>query len=181
VDTLTFISNIVESLAWPSALAAITIVLRKPLFDLIPLLRKLKYKELELEFSETLSHTKELQKNSGAEEPELEKKISRLIQLIEIAPRAAIVESWIDLERSIIKLAIRHGVSEEHATSKNSCALGKVLKSSNVISEKQYELFSTLRSLRNNAVHLDYFDISEMTAKEYVAQAGLLTINFDRQ
>jgi hypothetical protein len=50
MDALQFTSSLVGSLAWPSVVLAIVVALRKPLSDLLPLLQRLKYKDLELDF-----------------------------------------------------------------------------------------------------------------------------------
>jgi len=47
MDTLTFISELIKAVAWPMTAIVLVVLLRKPIIELIPLLRKLKYKELE--------------------------------------------------------------------------------------------------------------------------------------
>ena len=54
MDTLTFVSEALKSLAWPVVVVFLVLMLKKPITELIPLLRKLKYKELEMEFSEAV-------------------------------------------------------------------------------------------------------------------------------
>lgn len=58
MDVLTFISELIKSLAWPVAIIILVILLRKPIVELIPLLRRLKYKDLELEFSQEVTELK---------------------------------------------------------------------------------------------------------------------------
>lgn len=50
MDWLTFISKLVDSLAWPVAGVLLGLIFRKKLLDLIPLLRKVKAGPLEAEF-----------------------------------------------------------------------------------------------------------------------------------
>ena len=49
MDWLTFISNLIDSLAWPVALVIALLAFRKPLTSVIPMLKRLRYKELEVE------------------------------------------------------------------------------------------------------------------------------------
>ncbi len=50
MDWLTFLATIIQAVAWPVTIVAIAYLLRKELRALIPLLTKLKYKDIELEF-----------------------------------------------------------------------------------------------------------------------------------
>lgn len=50
MDWLTFISQVIGALAWPSAVITIFLGLRKPIRDLLPYIQKLKWKEVEIEF-----------------------------------------------------------------------------------------------------------------------------------
>jgi len=54
MDWLTFVTKIIESLAWPVSIVVIVLILKKPISALLPLLRNLKYKDLELSFGEEL-------------------------------------------------------------------------------------------------------------------------------
>src|SRR5260221_11590560 len=54
MDWKTFFANIISSLAWPAAAVAIIVLLRIPVARLVTLLRKLKWKDLELDFAEKL-------------------------------------------------------------------------------------------------------------------------------
>jgi len=54
MDWLTFISNTIKAISWPTAVIILVIILRRPLVRLLLLLRRLKYKDLELDFGERL-------------------------------------------------------------------------------------------------------------------------------
>lgn len=49
MDWLTFISSVISSVAWPSALVIGLLVFRKPMTNAILSLKRLKYKDLEME------------------------------------------------------------------------------------------------------------------------------------
>jgi len=62
MDWLTFFSKIIDSIIWPLVIIVAGIILRKPLSSLIPLLRKLKYKDFEAEFSKEVSELRHIVK-----------------------------------------------------------------------------------------------------------------------
>ena len=55
MDVLTFISEIIKALAWPLAVVTLVFLLRRPVIEVFPLLRRLKYKDIELEFAQEVS------------------------------------------------------------------------------------------------------------------------------
>lgn len=59
MDWLTFISKIVEALAWPGVIALVVILFRSKLADLVPRLQQFKYKELEVLFNTIQKQTEE--------------------------------------------------------------------------------------------------------------------------
>ena len=50
MDWLTFISKLVEALAWPAVVVGVLLHLRKEFPSIVRSLRKLKFKDVELEF-----------------------------------------------------------------------------------------------------------------------------------
>jgi hypothetical protein len=48
--TLDVLSKAIESLAWPSALVASILILRRPIARLVLLLRRLRFRDLEIDF-----------------------------------------------------------------------------------------------------------------------------------
>ncbi|MGY8590239.1 hypothetical protein L0935_18570, partial [Paracidovorax citrulli] len=64
MDWLTFISKLIDSIAWPVAAVLLGLIFRKKLAELLPLLRKVKAGPLEAEFEiatkQVLASTAEL-------------------------------------------------------------------------------------------------------------------------
>lgn len=50
METLNVISKAIESLAWPAALFASVAILRRPLARLVLLLRRVRFRDLEVDF-----------------------------------------------------------------------------------------------------------------------------------
>jgi len=86
MDALTFISELIKAVAWPVTAIALVVLLRKPIVELIPLLRRLKYKELELEFAQEVSELKAeveaIAKEKGEEAPSIASTSSNLLNLV---------------------------------------------------------------------------------------------------
>ncbi|MGH2397987.1 MAG: hypothetical protein ACRDFW_13640 [bacterium] len=59
MDWLTFIARVIDAAAWPVTVFVILLLLRKPLSGLIPLLQRLKYKDLELEFGRQIQEVRQ--------------------------------------------------------------------------------------------------------------------------
>src|SRR5690606_42060334 len=106
MDALTFLSEIIRSVAWPVTVVVLVVVLRKPLVELIPLLRRLKYKELELEFSQQVSELKAEAESISREHPEEQGQISprsnSILNLVSFSSHASIMEACVEVESSAI-------------------------------------------------------------------------------
>lgn len=175
MDVLTFLSEITRSLAWPLTAVVLVFVLRRPIVELIPLLRRLKYKELELEFSQQVSELKaEAEAISGEQEEEQERvspRSNRILNLASFSARAAIMEAWLEVESAAIAVASSFWNQPPSDTFKNYPKLGEYLLQCKVINEKQLDIFNKLRQLRNKAVHAEELELSEKDAKSYVQLA----------
>lgn len=54
MDWLQFVSSVIGALAWPAAVITIIAQLRAPLGKLVPLIRTLKYKDLQIDVGQEL-------------------------------------------------------------------------------------------------------------------------------
>lgn len=175
MDALTFLSEIIRSVAWPVTVVVLVVVLRKPLVELIPLLRRLKYKELELEFSQQVSELKAEAESISREHPEEQGQISpssnRILNLVSFSTRASIMEAWLEVESAAIAVASSFWNQPPSDVMKNYPKLGEYLLQCKVINEKQLDIFNTLRKLRNKAVHAEELELNEKDARSYVQLA----------
>jgi hypothetical protein len=70
MDGFTFTTELIKALAWPSSVIILVFLLRKPIIELVPLMKKLKFKELEMEFSQEVKALKsEVKETSGVGTP----------------------------------------------------------------------------------------------------------------
>ena len=165
---------------------AILLLLRRPLLGLIPLLRKLKWKELELEFEQKLIELKAgaVQALPAAGEAAPQPVVpppaaSRLIQMAELSPRAAIMEAWIAVERAAAN-AISRRLPEGNVAWSDS-QMGQMLATHNILNDQQLRIYNELRQLRNKAAHHDDFPIEAERAADYVRLAEELSSYLDRK
>jgi len=175
MDALTFLSEVIRSVAWPVTVVVLVAFLRKPLIELIPLLRRLKYKELELEFSQEVSELKAEAESISQECPEEQSRISpsssRILNLVSFSSRASIMEAWLEVESAAIAVASSFWNQAPSEAMKNYPKLGEYLFQCEVINEKQLDIFNSLRKLRNKAVHAEELELKEKDARSYVQLA----------
>jgi len=176
MDSLTFISELIKAVAWPVTAIVLVILLRKPIVELIPLLRRLKYKEFELEFSQEVSELKAeveaIAKEKGEEAPSIASTSSNLLNLLAFSTRAAIMEAWLEVETAAVTVASSFWGQSPNDTYRNMPKLGEYLLQCKVIDEKQLAVFNKLRQLRNKAAHAQDLELSENDARSYVQLAS---------
>lgn len=109
MDGFTFTTELVKALAWPSSVIVLVFLLRKPIVELVPLMKKLKFKELEMEFSQEVKALKsEVKETSGVGTPTIivsEPTNSKALDLLSFSTRAAIIEAWIEVEAAATEVA----------------------------------------------------------------------------
>lgn len=185
MDWLTFIAQLVTALAWPLSLVVAALLFRKPLIELIPALRRLRFKEFELEFGRELLEAERraiiIRPSPVTQQVDRTAVPERLQQIAAVSPAAAIIESWRDLEAAAADATARRGISVVGG----SWQLFEALKSQGVLNSTQAAILDNLRNLRNKAVHapegnlaveqaLRYAEIATMMA-DYLRRTGEAT------
>lgn len=172
MNWLEFIAEAIKALSWPITVVLIIYLLRKPLSELIPLLRKLKYKELELDFGKQI---KELSEKATKELPVVEKIDlvteevgEHLTEIAQVAPRAAIIEAWIELEKAAIAALEKRSFKATSRELRTPRLLEASLIKAEILDKNKITIFSDLRRLRNAAAHAYEFALEPNTAIEYV-------------
>jgi len=176
MDWLSFVAAMTAALAWPLTLVAIFLALRRPLRDLIPLLARLKYKDLELDFGRRLAEASaEVAALPALRAPgALPAGDDPLIGLAAAAPRAAILEAWLRVEAAALAAARRRGTAEPVSSLRAPVRLIEALEELGVIDARQAAVFHELRSLRNSAAHALGFEPTPEAARDYVRLAARL-------
>jgi hypothetical protein len=175
MNWLEFFAAVVDSLAWPSALVILVVLLREPISGLIPLLHRLRYKDLELEFGRRLEAAKSeaavLQLPPAPSEalrpPQESEFIERISTLAGTSPRAGVLEAWRELEDAAASAARQRGhigPKQYHRTPAN---LVRALRKSSQVDSGIISLLEDLRIMRNRAAHATDFALSVDSAMEF--------------
>lgn len=178
MDSFTFTSEIVKALAWPAAVILLVLFLRKPIVDLVPLMKKLKYKELELEFSKEMQDLKSEAVEASPKTTEkgpVKFEPSKAFDLVLYSTRAAIIEAWIELEAAAVEIASSFWNQGPSDVFRNDPKLGEYLHQCKVLDDKQLTIYKKLRQLRNKSAHTEELNLSENDARAYVEMASNLT------
>lgn len=203
MDWMTFVVGVLKAIAWPATLLLLVFLLRKPIRDLVPLVRKLKVKEFELEFAHAVAQLgvdmqpelKESIPSSRAgtldEARSQSSKISapvaavvraakarreeEVLRLASLSPRAAIMEAWAEVEAAAAETAASFWGPGNHPEIFRTMAhLGEYLLQCKVIDTGQLVAFNKLRELRNKSVHAEELNIGVDETRRYVELAFTL-------
>jgi len=168
------IASILNAIAWPIAAVAIVAMLKRPIGVLIPLLRKLKYKELEVEFENELKEieiqTTEERKALPPTPQQESEQTDFQSQIQGLHPRAAILETWIEFEHTAYFIAQKFKLIDINRRV-SFHELLKILQKNEIIEVHDIENINRLRKLRNSAVHERDIFISQSDAEQYTKVA----------
>jgi hypothetical protein len=181
MNWLTFISEIIKALAWPVAAVAMLLLLRRSLLILIPRLMKIRYKEFEADFSETLRRVELRAENaqlpSANQVGEIilghpEHAPDKYLRMAQISPRAAILEASRDLD-----FVVRHASTgedfndiqtEEHPDL--HFTISRLVRDQK-LDRASADLYEELSNLRNRALHAYDHEVTPDAAYDF----GLLS------
>ena len=175
MDTLTFVSKLVDSLAWPVAGIILGLIFRKKLLDLIPTLRRVKAGPLEAEFelatkqvlAETValgSKAVEAQALPSSSVPSVEETTARLVAA-RTEPTASIIEGWSALDGELHKLGRQTGVIGDPLQSQQK--VYQEMIGSELLPAETKNLVCELRQLRNQVAHAKVIPTPE-SAQDYL-------------
>ena len=183
MDWKTFFSRLIDSIVWPITIFLLVVLLKKPLIELALTLKKLKFKDLELEFGRELVKVQQLEK----EEPQAPKDdfikdlAERYKELADISPQACILDAWKELE-----VAARNAVSrtfphpDEIRNIHTPMSIGNMLLKREILNKRQLEIFTRLRLLRNKAAHSVAIPLKKSEAVEYATSVLHLVLYLNK-
>jgi len=176
MDWLTFITKIVESLAWPIVVLVLGLMLRRKLLEIIPTLRKLKAGPVEAEFElaakQALANAEEtkIQGLAEASVPVIKTEVGseQVIAKLREArgdPAGAILEGWAKLDGELFRLGLQVGAVVDPL--ENTGKVYNAVMSSGVLPAQTMSLVRELRDLRNLVAHVRVKPTAE-AAQDYV-------------
>ncbi len=177
MGTLQFVAAVVSSLAWPSAVCAVAVALRRPFARLLPRLSHLKYKDLEAYFTNEISEIRAEAQAANLKAPPTSESgetdlFDEVNAVAEISPVAAIPLAWTAIEREIIRTMERVGIPEDgrHLAGANI----RILERAELIDRETANILNRLRSLRNEAAHagVSLIRLSRSDVEEYARLAA---------
>lgn len=178
MDLPTFVVELIKALAWPGVVLTVVLLLRKQLRALLPLLTKLKYKDLELAFgreaAEARAEAAELPPPPGRTLAQLPPVSLAVQRLLTVSPRSAVIEAWREVEEAARDVAISRQVMQPGLGTIPPGKLANVLAAHNILQPPHLGLFHDLRALRNQAAHVPEFALSDEAARDYVGAAARL-------
>ena len=167
MDWLTFIAKVIEVLAWPVVVLMVATLFRQPIIELIPAVRRLRYKEFEVEFSRGLLETQQRAAVAGPERAQIPptgmETLARLQRVAAVAPSAAVLEAWREVEAAVADAASNYGLT---ATG-GSWELFYGLRKLKVLDSTQVETLEALRKHRNKVAHARDGEVTDDQALRY--------------
>jgi len=173
-ETLKFVAQMVSALAWPATTIVCILLLKKYLSSLIPMLRTVKYSDVEIKFGKEVSELAMSANVSSLPSNLSESKISPwedLISLAKVRPRTAIRSAWQRVEQAALQLTKDRNIEVSEASMSMPMVVGAILLNQGAISTSQYDLLSRLRALRNEAEHAPPDTIDSENAAEFIGLA----------
>jgi hypothetical protein len=193
MDWLTFIASVLQSLAWPLTVITLALIFRNAIKTLLSEIISVKSKWFEIGFDKRIEQVAREAERVLPEHPApIQIRVSdavsvhtgddiavdsnqkvllqanaqeRFLRLVDSHPAAAILESWLDLETDLRKLAEKHDIDRSDKLSTRQIA--QELRERGVLDEETLNIFSKLRDLRNVVVHTRVDSITPNLALEY--------------
>ena len=171
MDWLTFLAQVIGSLAWPVTIIIVVLLLKDQIASLFPFLKRLKAGPVEAEFERGIQEAKTEAANLPAPEAlpaPMDARRQQLIQIAYINPRTAILDAWQGVEFSVKKAAIQRIGGSPMPDISSALKMVRELAKSNIITPDDVALFHDLRGLRNQATHAPDFNPTLESALNYI-------------
>lgn len=176
MDWLTFLAKLVEALAWPTVVVAFGVAARKHIPSALSRIKELSLPGgIKAEFSQTLDKVeseKEIVTSQSIITLEASiPKSTDMLELAEIHPEAAVIESYKNVESILIEIRSRLGIP---AKSNLNSVINRMLQLK-LIDISVSNMFRNFRYARNLASHAGANDrISPSAAIEFINQSRFL-------
>lgn len=183
MNTLQFIASLVASLAWPITAVGLVLLLRGLLLSLAPLIRLVKYGDLEVSFGREIAELNREADTALPGRPEEAMQRADWVELTKLAtvrPRSAVRSAWRLVETHLVQLAQKHHLSVAASAWEMPMVLGALLLNAGALTDGQYSLLSNLRKLVSDAERAPTNTLSGEDAEGVVALAMRLSVALER-
>lgn len=184
MDWMTFVTKLVDALAWPVAATVIALHFREQIKLLLGKIRTAKGVGIELSFAHEAEKAAAMAATMNAAVPtpaELPGPPGRpgtspaVAQFVapgeEDRPTARVLDSWLQIERAILAVVREKGVYVPENQTRNPAAWLAALKKEKALPPETLELIEALYRLRNQVAHASDFEPDIRAAKYYEVSA----------
>lgn len=170
-------ASVVGSLAWPATLIVVLVLIRKELPGIARSLRKLKYKDVELEFGEAAKQVAVEAKDvislpADAEIAMPSQTAERKLRFSTV-PAVVILQAFLRLEGVAVEALSCKVPNVRWDDVKSPSLIGRALRENGILDDQQFDVFDELRRLRNQVLH-GVDDLASESAENYLAAAERL-------
>lgn len=181
------IIQLINSIKWPVVVIIIFIINRRPIANIIPFIKTIKYLNFEATFEKDIKKFEKDTKNlpaiinvkvkdeiKGSDTVSVKKDFddsNRSVQLAKIDPRSAIIDAWRNLELVILDKAQELNIPIKQNTMK----IVKSLWNKGILELADKKLIENSSHLRNKAVHVKGFELSFIDSVTYSNAVGKLS------
>lgn len=171
MDLLTFISKIIDSIAWPIVVLILGLVLRERISSLLPFLRKIKAGPVEAEFDAEVRKVLEGSKEIIAKSPATSSKTQEAdVALAKIYtakhdPTNMVLEGWRNVDGALFRFGKDAGVIVDPMDSSSKVYMGVI--STDLLEFETKKLVVELYEMRNRVAHAKIKPSME-SAKDYI-------------
>jgi hypothetical protein len=175
VSWLAFAASLIHSLAWPAAVTAVVIVLRRPISTALGRgVHRVRAGPVEVEFDQELAEVREELRRSpelaAATPPVLPVSLrEELARVAEVSPRAAVLEAFSRIEARLVQ--VLDNARAEPSQAVGGRALARRAHAHGLISDETLAAIDGLSVLRNLAAHSPADEIGVDRARDYLALA----------
>jgi len=160
------IIKLLDVIIWPATLLLFLWLFRNQLKQLIPLIKRIKYKNVEIEFTKRLEQVFEDVGELPKSKLFQNASSSKILELIELSPTSAVIESWKKLEitaRNKVKQLLPPGETFQKPLLRPL----DYLDYKGAIHSSKASAIRELKSLRNEAAHTEGIRITKEDALQY--------------
>jgi hypothetical protein len=166
--------EIIKIVIWPATIIIAIILLRKGLVDLIPNLKKLKYKDLEVEFEkDAINLLATIERDVPYTEPPEEEPImedGRLFSMKKLTPSEFVLNEWMKIENEIKFLSERNNIKIQPSDSIRAIT-DRLLQNGTIDSGISNALLG-LSTYRNKVAHAQNEYINEEMSNAFFESAN---------
>lgn len=180
MDWLTFISKLIEALAWPVALLIGIILFRHEISDVVHWLKKLKFGSFEAEFEWEIKQLhREVEPSwhslySDYAKDSAPVNILKIIGLAKTDPRAAVIEAWKGVDSAIVQVFENLSLSIHPDEVTSPFAAIQAISRAQILNEKNITIYYELRSLYDRLSQQAGFTPSHQATLDYIELASHL-------